>query len=72
MPSKVIQEVLEEHTERWLATPGVVGTAIGELEGRPCLKVFVAGKTDELRAKIPITLEGYPVVVEETGEFRAL
>ncbi len=72
MPANTIQEVLEEHTERWMATPGVVGTAIGQLEGRPCIKVFVGEKTDELQAKIPTTLEGHPVVLEETGEFRAL
>ncbi len=72
MPAKTIQEVLAEHTDAWMATPGVVGTAIGELEGRSCIKVFVAEKTEELLAKIPGTLEGYPVVLEETGEFRAL
>lgn len=72
MPPKTIQEVLEERTGQWMALAGVVGTALGEFEGRPCIKVFVAEKTEELAAKIPGTLEGHPVVVEETGEFRAL
>ena len=72
MPAKTIQEVLEQHTDQWMALPGVVGTAIGELEGRPCIKVFVAGKTDDLLAEFPESVDGYPVVIEETGEFRAL
>ena len=72
MPAKTIQEVLQEHTDRWMDVPGVVGTAIGELDGRSCIKVFVAKKTDELLAKIPGSIDGYPVVIEETGEFRAL
>ncbi|MHC4176124.1 MAG: hypothetical protein ACYSWU_01375 [Planctomycetota bacterium] len=72
MSAKTIQEVLEEHTDRWMAISGVVGTAIGECDGRPCIKVFVAEKTEQLRVKIPSSLEGHSVVVEETGEFRAL
>lgn len=72
MPPRTIQEVLQEHTERWMGTAGVVGTAIGESEGRPCIKVFVAEKTEELAEKIPGSLEGHRVIVEETGEFRAL
>lgn len=72
MPAKTIQEILEGHTGHWMAIPGVVGTAIGELEGRPCIKVFVAEESEELRQQIPALVEGHPVVVEHTGEFRAL
>ena len=72
MLSKTIQQVQEEHTPAWMAMPGVVGTAIGEHDGRPCIKVFVARVTEELKTKIPATVEGYPVVLEPTGEIRAL
>ncbi len=72
MPTKTIQAILEEHTAQWMAMPGVVGTAVGEFDGRPCIKVFLAEKTEELAAKFPRTVEGYQVVMEETGEFRAL
>lgn len=72
MSAKTIQQVLEEHTQRWMDIPGVVGAAIGELNGRSCIKVFVAEKTEQLQAEIPSRLEGHPVVLEETGEFRAL
>ena len=67
-----IREVLAERTVEWMAIPGVVGTAVGELEGRPCLKVLVARSTDELAARFPTEVEGHRVVVEETGDFRAL
>ena len=72
MPAKTIQEVLRENTERWMALAGVVGTALGEFEGQPCIKVFAAEKTPELLAEIPESVEGHRVIVEETGEFRAL
>ncbi len=67
-----IREVLAERTVEWMAIPGVVGTAVGEWEGRSCIKVLVAEMTAELAARFPTDVEGYPVVVEETGEFRAL
>ena len=72
MPAKTIQVVLAEHTERWMTISGVIGTAIGLSEGQPCIKVFVAQKTDELAAEIPGAVGGYRVLLEESGEFRAL
>ncbi len=72
MPKQTIQQVLDQHTGEWMALPGVVGTGIGERDGKPCIKVFVAKKTAELEKKIPSQVDGYPVVIEETGEFKAL
>lgn len=72
MGAKTIEQVLEEHTDEWMSIPGVVGTAIGELEGQPCIKILAAEMTQELTAQIPSRVEGFPVVVKETGEFRAL
>jgi hypothetical protein len=72
MPARTIQDVLAERTAEWMSIPGVVGTAIGLSEGRRCIKVFLAEKTEELAARFPSTVEGYPVVLEETGEFHAL
>ncbi len=72
MPLKSIEEVLEEHTLELMSIEGVVGTAEGLSNGKPCIKVYVIKKTRQLTQRIPTTLEGYPVVIEETGEFRAL
>jgi hypothetical protein len=72
-PKRDINAVLAAHDKELLAIPGVVGVYVGTLEDRhaPCLKVMVAHKTDSQRA-IPRTIEGYPVVIEVTGEIRAL
>jgi hypothetical protein len=67
-----IKEVLKRHTDHLMAVPGVVGTAIGECDGSPCLKVFVVKKTTDIANKIPSKLEGFPVAVEETGTIRRL
>lgn len=72
VPARTIESVLKRHTDQWLSLPGVVGTAIGECEGEPCIKVFVVKKTQELLSKIAPRLEGFAVVIEETGTFRAL
>lgn len=71
-PGMTIEEALKQHTNRLLSLPGVVGTAIGECQGKPCIKVLVVKKSPELLKKIPSTLEGFPVAVEETGPIRAL
>lgn len=72
MKQKQIEEVLKANTDDLMAIPGVVGTAIGEHEGKPCIKVYVVKKTNEIEKKVPQTLEGHRVVIEETGEIRAL
>ncbi len=72
VPEKTIEEVLKEHTDSLMALPGVVGTAIGECAGKPCIKVYVEKKTPELLKQIPSAIDGYTVAVQETGEIRAL
>ncbi len=72
MRSRTIEEVLEAHTDELMAVPGVVGTAIGDCAGRPCIKVFVTERTTALEKRIPSALEGHKVELETTGEFRAL
>jgi hypothetical protein len=72
MAAKTIEEVLKKHTKELMSIPGVVGTAQGLCDNKPCIKVFVIKKTSELDQKIPANLEGYPVVIEETGKIRAL
>lgn len=72
METKTIGEALKEHTKELMSIPGVVGTAQGLCNGNPCIKVYVIKKTTELDTAIPDILEGYPVMIEETGEIRAL
>jgi hypothetical protein len=72
MGQSSIQDVLKKKTDVLLSIPGVKGVAIGESEGKPCILVLVDKKDASSVAKIPSQLEGYPVVVEETGAIRRL
>ena len=67
-----ITQALEQATPELMKIEGVVGTAQGLCEGSPCIKIYVAKKTPELLARIPATIAGHPVVIEETGAFKAL
>ena len=72
MPERTIEQVLKDKTNQWMAIPGVEGTAIGLSEGKPCIRIFTSSKPQEIRDKIPSTVEGHTVIIEETGAFRAL
>lgn len=66
-----IEEVQEAHTPEWMEIDGVVGTGIGLCDEEPCIKVFVARRTEEIGEKIPDRVEGYRVRLEVTGDVRA-
>lgn len=69
-----INMVLRDHDSELMAIPGVVGVYVGQLkDGKtPCLKVMAARKTPQLKRQVPNSLEGYPVLVEETGVIRPI
>lgn len=67
-----IEQANRTLTDSVIDLPGVSGVGIGECDGEPCLVVMVAAKTDDLLEAIPSSVDGFAVVVEETGAFRAL
>lgn len=69
-----INAVLADHDRRLLALPGVVGICVALLpdEVTPCLKIMLAQDNPQLRHALPKKLEGYPVIIEVTGEFKPL
>jgi len=69
---KAIEQVLRERTDQWMAIPGVEGTAIGLFEDEPCIMILSSAPPQQLRSKIPETINGYQVVIQQTGTFRAL
>jgi hypothetical protein len=71
MADKTIEQVLAAHTSGWMSITGVVGTAIGERSGEPCLRIMVVKKTPKILEAIPDHIEGFPVDVVEVGTFRA-
>ena len=64
---KTIEAVLAEHSDSLMAVPGVLGTAVGRCKGAPCIRVLVGRVSDEIRRRVPHTLEGYPVQIDVTG-----
>ena len=74
MPVKDINQVLRDHDDELMKIPGVVGVYVGLMadEKTPCLKVMASRKTPELDRQVPKSLEGYPVVVEESGVIRPM
>lgn len=73
MPQRPIEQVLAEKTTEWMSWEGVVGTATSLLDdGRQCLVVYLAYEDERLRARFPESVEGYPVLVEVSGEIRAM
>jgi hypothetical protein len=72
MPGRTIESVFGEHKGNLLAISGVVGVAIGESNGKGCIRVFVSRKDTKLLTQVPHSIEGYKVIVDETGEMRAL
>ena len=72
MPSKTIEQVFKDNTSKWLDTPGIEGMAIGMCNDQPCIKIFTSARPDEIKTMIPTAIEGYQVVIEYTGQIRAL
>jgi len=64
---KTIDAVLAAHNDSLMAVPGVLGTAVGRCDGAPCIRVLVGRVSDEIRRRVPPTLEGYPVHIDVTG-----
>lgn len=69
-----INDVLHAHDQELLAIKGVVGVYVGVLEDgkAPCLKVMVVAKSAEVEKAVPKSIEGYPVIIEVTGEIKPL
>jgi hypothetical protein len=66
-----IASLIERRSAELLDIPGVVGVAQGEQDGRQVIQIMVERRTPELLARLPRTLDGYPVVVVESGQIRS-
>jgi hypothetical protein len=69
-----INAVLRSHDQELLKLPGVVGVCVALLPDNktPCLKVLLSQSNSKTQQALPKLLEGYPVVVEITGEIRPM
>jgi hypothetical protein len=50
-----------------MGRPGVAGVAVGERSSKPCLVVYV--RDAAAGRKVPASVGGFPVVVEQSGGF---
>jgi len=65
--------VIQRHDDAILAIQGVSMIYEGITDaGEPCIKVGVVKSTPELLKVLPRELEGWPVVVVETGKIRPM
>lgn len=69
MPLGDINQVMEEHVDKLMALPGVVGVYVSARDdGTPCIKVMVSTLTPSIEARIPKEIEGFSIVIMDTGE----
>ncbi|MFQ5875612.1 MAG: hypothetical protein ACE5JL_17690 [Dehalococcoidia bacterium] len=66
-----IEEVIAEQASNLVDIPGVTGVGQTEVDGRECILVMLEQDLPEIKAAIPSTLGGYPVVIEITGVIQA-
>ena len=70
MPQRI--EAAQQHlAERLLSLPGVTAVGIGEVDGAPCLRVWVVAAGEDLTKAIPDEYAGFAVIVEESGPLEA-
>ena len=71
MSQESIKKVIEAHKSSIMKIPGVVGIGEGRHNDLPCIVILVTSKESPHIKRIPETINGYKVKIEETGEFRA-
>lgn len=71
MTSDHARRVKARHERNLLMLDYVQGVGIGEDHGHPAIKVYVDHWPDPSSRAIPKKIENVPVVVEESGSFRA-
>ncbi|MGH3005634.1 MAG: hypothetical protein ACRDOS_07005 [Gaiellaceae bacterium] len=75
MTDTPIEEARRRHESELLALPNVTAVGIGERAGEAVITVFVVRKVpaSELgpEERVPASLEGHPVDVEEIGDVEA-
>jgi hypothetical protein len=76
LAQQTISSAKAGHEGELLALPNVTGVGIGERAGKPVIKVYVSRKVPESTLspddRVPASLEGFEVDVEEIGFVEAL
>jgi hypothetical protein len=67
-----LDAVIAANAPKLLGASGVVGVGAGVLDGQPVIEVLTDTDPEEVRARIPSELSGYPLHVRRTGTIEAL
>ncbi|MGD8594925.1 MAG: hypothetical protein PVF82_19010 [Gammaproteobacteria bacterium] len=67
-----INEAKARHAEQLLALPGVVSVGIGKnAHGNPAIIISLDKSRPTTESQIPVTLEGFAVVIKIAGTIKA-
>ena len=68
-----INFVKDKYVDHLMKIPGVVGVYVGENDQKqPCITVMIKEQTEAITKEIPAKLDGYPVIIEVTGEIKPM
>lgn len=67
-----VERARRQVTRKVMGMKGVVGTAIGLRQGKPCIKVYLEKDDPGLRRRLPRSVGGVAVDVEVTGGMHKL
>ncbi|RPI02983.1 MAG: hypothetical protein EHM72_02750 [Calditrichaeota bacterium] len=68
----IVKEIKEKYQRTLMQIPGVIGVGIGLHEEEFVINVLVVKKTRLLLKRLPGELDGFRVVIQETGIIKAL
>lgn len=71
MSLEQVKRVKRRHELELLEHEFVEGVGIGESDGTPAIKIYVDTNAGLASKSLPDAIEGVPVVVEESGPFKA-
>ena len=66
-----IDQIVNDHQDQLMAIPGVTGIGVGSKDGKPAIVVMVEQLTPALTTRLPRSLKGYPLVIEQSGKIVA-
>jgi hypothetical protein len=63
-----VHDILAKYRESWMQVNGVIGIGEGlDKNAKPCVIIFVESLTPEVEKRIPLSVEGVPLIIEEVG-----
>ena len=73
MPTQDVKTVMESNVDELMAIDGVTGVAIGETDtGVPCILILILTESDEIKSRLPKSIEGHPVRLMVSGEIKPM